>query len=295
VTGLLESQITRRRLVQAGGAATAVLYLGGLSGSAAAAGVPSHLTRSAYAGLADAPFTATTAGGLTTTLRLSEVADLARARQEPSFAGRDDAFALLFGGPADVVLDSGIHELRTPALGAFAVFISPVQASGGGEQRYEVVVDRSVRLAGALQDAPEPMAHSNAVAAGAPAAAKAVSPATPGAAQQTPATAKAGAAKPKPKQPATLVQSALLARRGGELTVDVRVAHGRGLVSVRGELLRDGVEHARAARRLKGRAGIRLHLREVLPTPLGSGYKLKIIVTDRHGRRTSSTRHVTVT
>jgi hypothetical protein len=73
------------------------------------------------------------------------------------------------------------------------------------------------------------------------------------------------------------------------------LAAGTGLVSVRAELLRDGVEHARAARRLKGRAGIRLHLREVLPTPLGSGYRLKIIVTGRHGRRTSSTRRVTVT
>ena len=120
--------------------------------------MPACLTRSAYTSLADPRFGAVTAGGLTTTLRLTEVADLARAGQEPSFAGRDDAFALLFSGPADVVLDSGIHELRHSALGAFSVFISPVQASGGGEQRYEVVVDRSVRLARAMQDAPEPMA-----------------------------------------------------------------------------------------------------------------------------------------
>jgi hypothetical protein len=282
--------LTRRRLVQVGGAATAVLYLGGLSGSASAAGVPSYLTRSAYAGLGDAPFTALSAGGVAATLRLTEVADLARSRQDPSFAGRDDAFALLFSGPADLVLDSGIHELRNPSLGAFAVFISPVQASGGSEQRYEVVVDRSVRLASALQDAPEPMALSNAVAAGAPAAAAAaVSPAAPGA--KVPATTKPSAT-PKLK-PAKLVQSALLSRRGGELTVDVRVAHGRGLVSVRAVLLRDDVEHARAARRLKGRVGIRLHLREVRATPLGD-YRLKIIVTDRHGKRTSTTRRVTV-
>jgi hypothetical protein len=282
--------LTRRRLVQAGGAATAAFYLGGLTGTATAAGVPSYLTRAAYSALADPRFAAATAAGAATTLRLTEVADLARAAQEPSFAGRDDAFALTLSGPADAGLDSGVHELRHPALGAFSVFISPVQASGGGEQRYEVVVDRSVRLASALQNAPEPMALSNAVAAAPPVAARA-SPATPGAGATVPATAKAGA-KPKP---AKLVQSALLSRRGGELTVDVRVAAGRGLVSVRAILLRDGVEHARAARRLKGRAGIRLHLREVLPTPLGSGYQLKIVVTDRHGRRTSSTRHVTVT
>ena len=259
--------------------------------SASAAGVPSYLTRSAYAGLADPPFAALTAGGLTTTLRLTEVADLARAGQEPSFAGRDDAFALLFSGPADVVLDSGIHELRNPALGAFSVFISPVQAGGAGEQRYEVVVDRSVRLASALQDAPEPMALSNAVAAAAPARGGG-EPAGPAAPRRT-ADGQGRHARSRRRKPAKLVQSALLARRGGELTVDVRVARGRGLVSVRAVLLRDGVEHARAARRLKGRAGIRLHLREVRPTPLGD-YRLKIIVTDRHGKRTSTTRRVTV-
>ena len=280
--------LTRRRLVQAGGAATAVLYLGGLTPTASAAGVPSFLTRSAYASLADPQFGAVTGSGLTTMLRLTEVADLARTRHEPAFAGRDDAFALLFSGPAGPPLDSGIHELRHSALGAFAVFISPVQASGGGEQRYEVVVDRSVRLAGALQDAPEPMALSNAAAV-APAAA-AVSPAAPGMGTKAPATAKAGAKH----KPAKLVQSALLARRGGELTVDVRVARGRGLVSVRAVLLGDDVEHARAARRLKGRVGIRLHLREVRRTPPGA-YRLTIVVTDRHGKRTSTTRCVTVT
>jgi len=280
-----EPGLTRRRLVQAGGAATAVLYLGGLTGTASAAGVPSFLTRSAYTSLADPQFGAVTGSGLTTTLRLTDVADLARAGQEPAFAGRDDAFALLFSGPADLVLDSAIHELRHSALGAFSVFISPVSASGNGEQRYEVVVDRSVRLASALADAPEPMALSNA----APAAA-AVHPAAPSAGAKAPATTKAGAKR----KPAKLVQSALLARRGGELTVDVRVASGRGLVSVRAVLLRDDVEHARAARRLKGRVGIRLHLREVRRTPLGD-YRLKIIVTDRHGKRTSTTRRVTVT
>ena len=129
--------------------------------------MPSFLTRSAYTALADPQFGAVTGSGLTTSLRLTEVADLARAGREPAFAGRDDAFALLFSGPADLVLDSGIHELRNSALGAFSVFISPVQASGGGEQRYEVVVDRSVRLASAMADAPEPMALSNAAAAAA--------------------------------------------------------------------------------------------------------------------------------
>ena len=285
-----EPGLTRRRLVQAGGAATAVLYLGGLTGTASAAGVPSFLTRAAYTSLADPQFGAVTGSGLTTMLRLTEVADLARARVEPSFAGRDDAFALLFSGPADLVLDSGIHELRNSVLGAFSVFISPVQDQHGGEQRYEVVVDRSVRLAVALQDAPEPMQETNRAAAQAPAAA---APA-PAAVAGITATAPASAQRTQKKKAVKLVQSAHLARRGGLLTVDVRVASGRGLVSVRATLLHDGVEHARAARRLKGRVGVRLNLREVQHTPPG-GYSLRITVTDRNGKRTSSLRRVTVT
>jgi hypothetical protein len=272
-----------------------VLYLGGLTGTASAAGVPPYLTRSAYAGLGDAPFTALTASGLPATLRLTAVGDLARARQEPSFAGREDAFALLLSGPGDRVLDSGIHELRHPALGAFTVFISPVQAIVGAEQRYEVVVDRSVRLASAMQEAPEPMAAVNAAAAAAPSPADAGVPAGTPSTPAATATATAKAATPAAKQPpAKLVQSALLTRRGGELTVDVRVAAGRGLISVRAVLLRDGFEHARAARRLKGKVGVRLHLREVRRTAAGA-YDLRIIVTDRNGKRTRTVRRVTVT
>jgi hypothetical protein len=38
---------------------------------------------------------------------------------------------------------------------------------------------------------------------------------------------------------------------------------------------------------------VRLHLRQVLPTPPGS-YSLRITVADRNGARTSSLRRVTV-
>ncbi|MCU1677347.1 MAG: hypothetical protein JWM93_2105 [Frankiales bacterium] len=281
--------LTRRRLVQAGGAATAALYLGGLTGTAAAGGVPSYLSRSSYAALTDTPFTAVTATGATVTLRLTEVADLARARQEPSFVGRDDAFALAFSGPRDVVLQSGIHELYHPSFGAFSVFIAPVE-NAAAEQHYEVVVDRSVRLASAANQAPEPMERTN-TAATAPAVAGAAG-ATSSA--ETAAKAKAKAkGKAKTKKPVKLLQAAYVARRGGALTCDVRLAPGRGVISVRGTLLRDGVEVARAARMVRGRAGVRLNLREMAPVAAG-GYDLRVTVTDRGGKRHVSTRRVTV-
>ncbi len=288
---MLESQITRRRLVQVGGAATAALYLGRLPATAAAAGTPSHLARSAYAPLTGAPFTAISDSGAKITLRLSEVGDLARARREPAFAGRDDAFGLVFSAPSEPALGSGIHDLHEPSLGDFALFISPVQSSAAGEQRYEVVVDRSVPLATATEAAPAPPAQANAAPASAatPAAAAA---ATLAATTAPPRGARAATPKTKPKPPGKLVQSALLARRGGELTVDVRVASGRGLVSVRAELWRDGIEHAHAARRLQGRSVVRLHLRELRATP-GGGYELRIIVKARDGKRTRAVRRVT--
>ena len=279
--------LSRRRLIQAGGAATAVLYLGGLTSKASAAGVPSYLTRAAYIPLTDAPFDAATATGMAR-LRLTVVSDLARATHDRSFVGRDDAFALLFSGPRDSVLDSGIHELRNPDLGAFSVFISPVQASGQAEQHYEVVVDRSVRLASAIQEAPRPLELVNSVA---PEAAIAAAPVVAGAPAATPAV-KSTTKKPKHKR-VRLVRSATLARRGGILTADVRVAGGHGLVSVRVALVRDGVEHARAARRLKGRLGVRLDLREVLSTPPGD-YTLRVTVTDRDRKRTVSRHRATV-
>jgi hypothetical protein len=280
--------LSRRRLIQAGGAATAVLYLGGLTSRASAAGVPSYLTRAAYIPLTDAPFDAATATGMTR-LRLTAISDLTRAAHDPSFVGRDDAFALLFSGPPDSVLDSGVHELRNPDLGAFSVFISPVQASGQAEQHYEVVVDRSVRLASAIEEAPRPLELVNSVA---PEAAIAAAPVVAGAPAAAPAVKSTATKKSSPKR-ARLVRSATLARRGGILTADVRVAGGHGLVSVRVALLRDGVEHARAARRLKGRLGVRLDLREVLATPPGE-YTLRVTVTDRDRKRTASRHRVTV-
>jgi hypothetical protein len=282
--------LTRRRLVQAGGAATAALYLGGLTGTARAAGTPIHLRRSGYTGLASRAFAAP--GGQT--LVLTGVTDLVRAQHDASFAGRDDAFALTFSGPRAAPLDGGIHTLSHPELGRFDVFIGPVE-NAADAQHYEVVVDRSVRLATAQQEAPEPLAHTNTTAsqppapAGAPAGGPAAAAPPAVAVTKTTRAAKAKAKKAPPK----LLHGVTVARRGGEITSDVRVAAHQGVMSVRATLLRDGVEHARAARLLRGKAGVRLHLRQLRATPAGH-YDLRVTVTDRKGRRTVTTHRVTL-
>jgi hypothetical protein len=89
-----------------------------------------------------AAFSAVGPTGATVTLRLTTVADLARAKQTPSLAGRDDAFALTFSGPSGSLLGSGIRRLRHPSLGWISLFITPAGGPSGG-QLYEVVVDRA--------------------------------------------------------------------------------------------------------------------------------------------------------
>lgn len=138
-----EPTLTRRRLVLAGGTAAAGLYLtGALPAAAAVASAPAYLRRSSYANQVGARFSAVSPTGATVALRLTAVADLARAKQTPSLAGRDDAFALTFSGPADTLLGSGIRKVRHPSLGWISLFISPVGGPSGG-QLYEVVVDRA--------------------------------------------------------------------------------------------------------------------------------------------------------
>jgi len=137
----IEPKLTRRRLVQSGGVAVAGLYaMGALPAAAFAADGPPHLQRSSWMTRAGRMFPAVGASGDSATLRLVAVDDLARARQSPSLAGRDDAFALTFSGPPG--LGSGIASVRHPTLWWVSLFMTP----GGPpakEQYYEVVVDRA--------------------------------------------------------------------------------------------------------------------------------------------------------
>ncbi|MBA2347988.1 MAG: hypothetical protein H0V81_06820, partial [Solirubrobacterales bacterium] len=68
----------------------------------------------------------------------------------------------------------------------------------------------------------------------------------------------------------------------------------RGVRSVRVALLHGERTYASASRRLpSGRVGLRLTLRE-LHTARPGRYVLRVITTDRSGRRTVSSRHVTL-
>jgi hypothetical protein len=150
--------LTRRRLVQAGGAAAVGLMLGAVPASGAAIALPgttpAYLRRASYARLKGAALTATGARGAKVTLRIAEVGDLARARAEKSYAGRDDAFALTLNGPRGALLSGSVHELRHASLGTFSLFLVPVGRPTKTEQSYEVVVDRAMAIASARAVAP---------------------------------------------------------------------------------------------------------------------------------------------
>ena len=157
--------LTRRQVLELGAAAWLTAMLGGVR-FARAAGVdvtaPGYLRRASWV-----PLTGATVGVAGATLRLAEVADL------PHLAGRDDAFGLQLTGAAGA-LAGGIHPFRHAALGSFELFVSPVDTAGGGVQRYEVVVDRSVGVPRSVPKAPSTASTSAPTAApAAPAAAHA--------------------------------------------------------------------------------------------------------------------------
>lgn len=275
VTPGADPRLTRRSLLQAGAATGALLALGGPAGAPAlAATVPAHLRRSGYAGLTGSPFAASTATGTPVSLRLAEVADLARAAHEPAFAGREDAFALLLTGPAGTVLDQGVHELRHDALGRFPLFLTPVGPAGAA-QAYEAVVDRSVPFGDAADAAPGPLALS----AVAPADAPLPAGGTPEGAPTTPG---------RRTRPGRVLRAAV-ARRGGVLSADVRVNRARRLVTVQVSLVRDGIVLARGAARLRGRGAVRIPLREVRRAAAGE-YTLVVTTKNRDGRRATTRR-----
>lgn len=142
---------TRRTLLQAGGAATLAACLGSAATSsratAAATGVPAHLRRGTYAAL-EAPRELTAAGpGGPLTLRLDAVGDVLGAATDAALRGSDDAFALQLSGAAGAdALEQGVHVFSHPQLGAFELFLAPVDPPAAG-QRYEIVIDRSVARA----------------------------------------------------------------------------------------------------------------------------------------------------
>ncbi len=296
------ASITRRTAVQAAGATAALAVIAGSTrfvSPALAVVSRTHLRRSSYTSLVGSAFTILGADGTSVALRLVEVTDLARAAREPKYAGHDDVFALLFEGPRATVLMQGTHTVRHATLGEFSLFIVPV-GGGAGAQLYEVVVDRSVPVDEAAETAPEPMAQTNEPGRPADAAptAAAVVPVTAADGMQAVAHESGDGTteqkkKKKKKAAPRKVLAATVARRGGVLSADIRVARGQGIVSVRASLLRDGVVLGSAGRRLKGRFGVRVPLPTRRTVPRGD-YTLRVTTTDRQGRRATTRRRVTL-
>ncbi|MEA2372988.1 MAG: hypothetical protein QOH12_3382 [Solirubrobacteraceae bacterium] len=265
MTGSTEVSLTRRRLLQA--AAVTSVAMAGLDllegAGAASSGVAAHLRRASFA-----PLTGQTLASSVANLRLDEVADVA----DRALAGRDDVFVLRLSGPGRPALEQGLAELSHPQLGGFSMFVVPID-DPSARQRYEVTVDRSVRLATAQTDAPQPLADR----LGAAAAATPPVLGTTGTKVRTP-----------------LVQSAHLARRAGRLSVELRLAPDRQFTAVRASLLRGDRALARGSRRLDARQAARVPLSHE-PQRVGPGqYDLLVTATDRLGRHTSERRRVTL-
>jgi len=266
-------EFTRRRAVQAASATTAALALGldPFAGTAlASTSVPAYLRRSGYDGLVGSLFAL---DGVA--VRLESIDDM----PDPSYAGRDDAFSLTFAGAASDALTQETRTLRNADLGTFSLFVVPVERSTTSQQHYQAVIDRTVKLATAGDEAPEPLALTNSAA---------------GAASQAPTTTTPDPAHSPPhphRQP--LVSFASVARRGGRLAADIRLATDRVFVSVRVTLMHRGHVYAHGFERLRGRRGARVALRRIRRARAGH-YVLVVSAVDRDGKRTTVRRHVTL-
>ncbi|MEA2478606.1 MAG: hypothetical protein QOJ07_528 [Thermoleophilaceae bacterium] len=155
-TTAVDDGVTRRRLLQAGGAAAAFAFVYSsplASGLARAAGNdPTYLQRSGWVDLVGTEFPVV--GG---TLKLEAVADLPSAATNPVLRGAEDAFALEFSGPPSLV--SGVQRLSLPQFGTFDLFVGPV-GPGGGATPMEGVINRVLSNSEARRTPPKPPRRS---------------------------------------------------------------------------------------------------------------------------------------
>ena len=160
--------LTRRRLLELSATACLAAILGHAT-SARAAGldpaVADYLRRAPWL-----PVVGDAVSVAGVRLWLAEVGDL------PQLAGRDDAFRLEFTGPAGA-LPGATHLFRQAALGSFVMFVSPVDTVVGTEQRYEVVVDRSVGVPPVAPTSDSTAAVGAPATTGGPSAPRAAAPA----------------------------------------------------------------------------------------------------------------------
>lgn len=278
-TGERLAELTRRRFVQVTGATATVVVLSSgparLMASAVAA-TPSYLQRRAYVDLVDETFVVDDLS-----LTLVEVADLPRAASDRSLAGRDDAFVLTFTGPAAPQLSQATYDLHHERLGTATLFLVPVDRTTH-QQRYEAVIDRTVKLAEAERTAPHPPASTS----NADYVAVAAAPAVPVAATGTQTTSPERRTV-KRKARARRVVSATLRSRGGVLSTSLRLVDARKTAKVRVSLVRDDVVYARGTQRLRGRSSLRVPMRRYRRLKRGS-YDLVITTVSRTGWRATT-------
>lgn len=263
-------ELTRRRLVQAGAAGAATVWLGKLGrlgGVAAAADDSPPLRRSTYLGLSSPSFAVTSSTGASS-LELLGVEDLPAAGAVPSLRGNDDAFLLRFGGPQGA-LGQDIHQLSHPEIGNFQLFLVPSgRGAGGGE--YAAVIDRTVKLP----------------ASGGGGAASSAGPEQ----QAKPAVADAPARPSTAVAPRLLKASLRRSRSGRALVAEVRLSPGAEVEKVRATLLRRGKVFARAdAGSHHGRSMLRFGVR---PPSRRAAYVLALVLVDRNGHVSTLRRRV---
>jgi hypothetical protein len=254
--------ITRRRLVQAGAAGAATVWLGGLSRfvpDAGASPLTASLKRSTYLGLADRGFKIAIDGS-TVPLRLAGVEDLPVAASVPALQGSDAAFSVRFVGSGFSPFEGGTRTLSHPEIGTFQLFVSPVEARSA-TQTYEAVVDRTIRIPGINEEgAPEPVDPGKRGGGGA-------------------------SAKPAVAAGAKIVKASLVRSRSGRKVVADVTLSSSGK-EVRALLLRRGKVVGKAAVK-GGRARVRLRFRLKSAARADSKFELALTVVDKTGRVSS--------
>jgi hypothetical protein len=136
------TQMTRRRLLQAGGAGVVLAVAGGAGrvvSAGASATANGALRRSRYAPHVGRSFRLTAPDGTSIMAKLAAVEDLSPATQ-PRLRGSDDAFVLVFRGPARPQLAQNVLDIRHPGAGRAALLASPCSRGRHG-QDYAVVVN----------------------------------------------------------------------------------------------------------------------------------------------------------
>lgn len=254
-------EITRREILQAGAAGSAALLVASSPGAALAApravapDAP-YLRRSAYAVGMEI-----IAGG--SVLRVEAVEDLAHGAAR-GLSASEEAFAILLSGPAGESLGQGVHAVQVPGSGAGELFIVPVGA-GAGRPLYEIVVDRSVRLAG--MDVPAPGAGSVAEPAAAPLA----------------DGDAAGAATPDPRF--GFLKSVSLRRGRPGVRARLRTAKGSRLRHVTVQVVSGTTVVAQGGAPVRRNAAY-VGLYRLGPVRRGGRYDVVITAVDRKGVRT---------